>query len=124
MGFIEIIACFIVFIGVVIAIAYGNNKNNKHRWELVEGSIVIGILLGISAAFCQAVGLIMMKPIFTMGADPIASAAIRTTISAFLISFTFFYNTKIIGTDTKLTAVLFYKTIIVKSVFLYSINKF
>ena len=94
MNLSEIVGCIIVFIGVVIAIAYGSNKLNNHRWEKIEGSIKIGILMGIMAAFCQAVGLIMMKPILNLGADPIATAAIRTSISAIIISFTFFYNIK------------------------------
>ena len=86
----ELIGCFLVFFGVVIAISYGNSKNNKHRWEIIEGSIKIGIIMGILAALCQALGLIMMKPILNQGADPIASAAIRTAISALLLSFSFF----------------------------------
>ena len=92
MTLIEITGCLTVFIGVVIAIAYGNNKDNKHRWEKIEGSIKIGVIFGILAALCQAIGLIMMKPILNSGADPIASAAIRTVVSAFLLSLSFFYN--------------------------------
>ena len=53
MQIIEIIGCLIVFIGVVIAISYGENKKNIHRWEIIEGSIKIGIILGVFAA-CQA----------------------------------------------------------------------
>ena len=92
MTIIEIFGCLSVFFGVVIAISYGDNKNNKHRWEIIEGSIKIGIIMGIFAALCQSIGLIMMKPILDKGADPIALAAIRTTISAFLISFTFIHS--------------------------------
>jgi len=90
MSLIEITGCIIVFIGVVIAIAYGNSSKNNHRWEIIEGSIKLGILLGVLAALCQAIGLIIMKPILSKGADPIASAAIRTSISAFLLSLTYF----------------------------------
>ena len=81
MSTINLIGCIIVFCGVVVAIAYGNSKDKNHRWELVEGNIYLGVSLGIGAALCQAIGLIMMKPILTMGADPIASAALRTAIS-------------------------------------------
>ena len=49
----------------------------------------LGFLFGTLAALCQAIGLIIMKPVLDKGADPIASAAIRTTISAFLLSFTY-----------------------------------
>ena len=94
MSLVNLIGCFIVFGGVVIAIAYGSNTDNDHRWEKIEGSLIIGIVFGILAALCQAVGLIMMKPILDAGADPIASAAIRTSISCFLLAFTFFLKSK------------------------------
>ena len=94
MSFINLLGCFVVFIGVVIAIAYGSTENKNHRWEKIEGPLIVGILFGVLAALCQAIGLIMMKPILDKGADPIASAAIRTTISCILLAFTFFFKTK------------------------------
>ena len=112
MQIIEIIGCLIVFIGVVIAISYGENKKNIHRWEIIEGSIKIGIILGVFAALCQAIGLIMMKPILDSGADPIASAAIRTSISAFLLSFTFFYKSNLRNLKNIITLDIIFKTII------------
>ena len=103
MSTINLIGCIIVFCGVVVAIAYGNSKDKNHRWEVVEGNIYLGVSLGIGAALCQAIGLIMMKPILTMGADPIASAAIRTAISFVFLAFTFFLNYKIFNTKTNLS---------------------
>ena len=103
MSTINLIGCIIVFFGVVVAIAYGNSKDKNHRWEVVEGNIYLGVSLGIGAALCQAIGLIMMKPILTMGADPIASAAIRTAISFVFLAFTFFLNYKIFNTKTNLS---------------------
>ena len=94
MSLINLIGCFSVFIGVVIAIAYGTSNNSDHRWEKIEGSLFIGICFGILAALCQATGLIMMKPILDNGADPIASAAIRTLISSFFLTFTLFNKSK------------------------------
>ena len=93
MSLINLIGCFSVFIGVVIAIAYGTSNNN-HRWEKVEGSLFTGVCFGTLAALCQAIGLIMMKPILDNGADPIASAAIRTLISCFFLTFTLFIKSK------------------------------
>ena len=103
MSTINLIGCIIVFCGVVVAIAYGNSKDKNHRWEVVEGNIYLGVSLGICAALCQAIGLIMMKPILTMGADPIASAALRTAISFVFLAFTFFLNYKIFNTKTNLS---------------------
>ena len=87
MSVVNLMGCIIVFFGVVIAIAYGNSKDKNHRWEIVEGNIFIGIAFGILAALCQAIGLIMMKPILSMGADPIASASLRTLISFIFLAF-------------------------------------
>ena len=94
MSIINIVGCFTVFFGVIIAIAYGSNTNNDHRWELIQGSLKLGILFGILAALCQAIGLIMMKPVLDLGVDPIASATIRTSISCILLSSSFFLKTK------------------------------
>ena len=112
MSLIEITGCILVFIGVVVAISYGNSKNNNHRWELIEGSIKIGILFGTLAALCQSIGLIMMKPILDQGADPIASAAIRCTISALLLSLTYISKSNLIDSNIKFTTSTILKTII------------
>ena len=112
MSLIEITGCILVFIGVVVAISYGNSKNNNHRWELIEGSIKIGILFGILAALCQSIGLIMMKPILDQGADPIASAAITCTISALLLSLTYISKSNLIGSNINFTTSTILKTII------------
>ncbi len=103
MSIINLIGCFTVFFGVVIAISYGNSKDSNHRWEIVEGNIYAGVTFGILAALCQAIGLIMMKPILTLGADPIASASLRTVISFIFLALTFFLNYEIFKPKTVLT---------------------
>ena len=103
MSVMNLFGCITVFFGVVIAIAYGNSKDNTHRWEVVEGNIYIGVTFGILAALCQAIGLIMMKPILSMGADPIASASLRTAISFIFLAFTFFLNFELFNQKTSLT---------------------
>ena len=112
MTLIELIGCFTVFIGVVIAITYGANKQNSHRWESIEGSLYLGIIFGILAALCQAIGLIIMKPILDLGVDPIASAAVRTSVSAILLSFTFMSNNKYLVSLNPITMKLVFKSII------------
>ena len=112
MTLIELIGCFTVFIGVIIAIAYGTNKENSHKWESIEGSLYLGIIFGILAALCQAIGLIIMKPVLDLGVDPIASAAVRTSISAILLSFTFMSNNKYLVSLNPITMKLVFKSII------------
>ena len=112
MFLIQLLGCFLIFAGVIVAIVYGDSNDNKHRWEIIEGSIKFGIIFGVLAALCQAIGLILMKPILSAGADPIASAAIRTSISAFLLSFTYFSNNEIIIDKSKFTINIILKTIL------------
>ena len=106
----EILGCLIVFIGVIIAIIYGTSKSNEHRWEKIEGSIKIGIIFGILAALCQAIGIIIMKPILDQQADPIASAAIRTGVSAIALGITYFFPHQIFRNKTKMNMNLIIKT--------------
>ena len=112
MIFFNLIGCICIFFGVVIAIVYGSTKNNQHRWEIIEGSLFLGIFMGVLAAFCQAVGLIIMKPILDTGVDPIASAAIRTTISFILLSPTFFLKSPQFISKTKINLLIIFKIFI------------
>ena len=111
-SFIQLIGCLLVFTGVVIAIFYGTSKSNEHRWEKIEGSVNAGIILGILAALGQAIGIIIMKPILNEGADPIASAAIRTGVSAMALGITYFLPQKVFKDKIKMNADLMIKTII------------
>ena len=106
MSLINLFGCIIVFFGVVVAIAYGNSKDKNHRWEVVEGNLYIGVTLGIGAALCQAIGLIMMKPILSMGADPIASASLRTVVSCRFVAGTFVFHYESFNSKTHLTSKL------------------
>ena len=74
--------------------------------------IPFGIIFGVLAALCQAIGLILMKPILNAGADPIASAAIRTTISALMLSSTYFINYPILKDKSKISLPIIFKTIL------------
>ena len=112
MTFNDLFGCLLVFTGVVIAIAYGTSKTNQHRWESIEGSILVGIIFGILAALGQAIGLIIMKPVLSAGADPIASAAIRTTVSAFMLSLTYFMNYPVLKDKTNFSLSIILKTIL------------
>ena len=103
MSLINLIGCMIVFFGVIVAITYGNSRDKNHKWELVEGNLYLGVIFGIGAALCQAIGLIMMKPVLSMGADPIASASLRTAISCIFLAFTFFLNYEIFNTKTSIS---------------------
>ena len=70
------------------------------------------MFFGIIAALCQAIGLIIMKPILDAGADPIASATIRTIISFLFLSLTFFINLEIFNSKQKINIKIIYQSIL------------
>ena len=53
-----------------------------------------------------------MKPILDKGADPIASAALRTTISCFLLAFTFFLKKENFKSRISLNTSIIFRSII------------
>ena len=108
----EVIGCLVVFIGVIVAIAYGTNKSDNHKWEKIDGSKNLGILFGVLAALCQAIGIIIMKPVLDQNVDPIASAAVRTGVSAIALGITYFFPHQIFKNKTKIDVNLFIKIII------------
>ena len=108
----EVIGCLVVFIGVIVAIAYGTNKSDNHKWEKIDGSKNLGILFGVLAALCQAIGIIIMKPVLDQNVDPIASAAVRTGVSAIALGITYFFPHQIFKNKTKIDINLFIKIII------------
>lgn len=83
----EFLGSVLVFSGVVIAIFFGRKQPNQHVWESIQGKISIAIGLGLLAAFCQAMGGIIAKPVMQTSADPIAASAIRmiTAFAAHLV---------------------------------------
>ena len=77
----------LVFAGVTVAIVYGKRRDQLHVWESVQGLMLIGVLLGLGAAFAQAVGTIIANPVMDSPdlanrLDPIVASAIRVSIAA------------------------------------------
>jgi drug/metabolite transporter (DMT)-like permease len=65
------------------AIFFGRKKQGQHEWEAIQGSVHIGIALGLLAALCQALGGVIAKPVMQGSIDPVAASAIRM-IAAFI----------------------------------------
>ena len=67
--------------GVMIAILFGQRKTDNHAWETNQGNLALGIMLGLLAALCQAVGTLVAKPAMADGMDPIEASAIRVSMA-------------------------------------------
>ena len=70
------------FCGVVLAVIYGKRRDLMHQWEAVTPPLWIGVMLGLSAAVCQALGVIFIRPAMAAGVDPVAATLARAVVGA------------------------------------------
>lgn len=77
-----IIAVFIGFLGVVLAIIFGKRRDLAHVWEAVTPPLWLGIVFGLLAATGQAAGVLLVRPVMADGADPVMAGLVRVMIAA------------------------------------------
>ncbi|MDO6685676.1 MULTISPECIES: DMT family transporter [unclassified Agarivorans] len=69
-----------LFLGVALAVAFGR-KPDQHSWEKISGPVGIAVALGLTAALCQSLGTVMLKPLMSAPEfseiDPVAGSALR-----------------------------------------------
>lgn len=65
--------------GVITAILLGKHKDEDHALETTQGSMATGVVLGLFAALCQALGALIAKPGMASGMDPVAATAVRVS---------------------------------------------
>lgn len=85
----EIVGIILVFAGVVAAIRWGRPKTldkSLHAWEKTQGTLMIGVLLGIGAALGQACGALLIKPVLDSGAHPMMVSTLRVGVSALFLT--------------------------------------
>ncbi len=77
-----ILGIVLAITGVMIAILLGRRKEKHHEWETNNGSMALGVGLGLLAALCQAVSTLIAKPVMQANADPLTASAIRLAVAA------------------------------------------
>ncbi|MCT4654503.1 MAG: DMT family transporter [Cohaesibacter sp.] len=87
----DAIGGLLILAGISLAILYNSPKSNSHQSEAIEGHIGLVIFWGLLAALCQAIGLIVIKPMMDAGTDPLAASAARTIGSAAVLLTTLFW---------------------------------
>jgi len=91
--FLTLIGCGVVFTGVIIAIIGRRNQEKPLSIDSTQGRLGYGIVMGLLAAFGQAAGAIIARPVMSEGFDPVTAAAIRVGTSViFLVLVGFFPN--------------------------------
>ena len=102
--------CGLVVAGVIVAILYGREDVNTHELEKTHGSLGLAVLMGLIAAFCQALGAILAKPALQAGADPIATSALRVGISVVCLYLLLIFPAKVFRAQNSITVPIFWKT--------------
>lgn len=69
-----------VFGGVMLAVAFGRRRQDARAWEH-PAHLKAGVLLGMAAALCQALGTFFAKPAIAGGLEPVTASAIRMGIA-------------------------------------------
>lgn len=109
--FMTVIGCLLIMAGVFLAVIYGTKGHQKHPFEMIEGSIRAGVIFGLLSALCQAISVIIARPIMTTGVDALSASALRVVISALaIITFQFLKRPKDSHPVKPLTAMLFIQT--------------
>lgn len=70
--------------GVATAIM-GRPRQNAHRLELTQGAAIIGIIMGLGAAFGQAAGSLIARPVMMSGIDPYLASMLRVGASGVMM---------------------------------------
>lgn len=63
--------------GVMVAVRWGRRDTEQHIWEATRGRLLVGVGLGLTAALCQAVATLMVKPLMAAGVDALSGSAVR-----------------------------------------------
>ena len=79
----DLFGCILVFLGIWVAIFFGKPKTELHNFEQITGKLWVGMLIGLIAALCQAVGVIFSSPVMQSGAvNPLLATTLRLVTAA------------------------------------------
>ena len=84
---IAILGICVTACGVALAIL-GRPASNAHRFETLQGTIFIGFLFGLGAAFGQAAGSLIARPLMHGGLDPYLASLFRVGASGLAMGMT------------------------------------
>ena len=76
--------------GVILAIRYGGARGSfraeTHRYETTQGPLVAAVAIGLGAAACQAIALVMVRGMAHTDFDPVAVATLRVAAAAIVFA--------------------------------------
>jgi drug/metabolite transporter (DMT)-like permease len=80
------IGCTLIMAGVFLAVFFGTVEGQQHSFEKVRGSLAAGVIMALFAAVCQAVSIIIVRPVLASGVDAVAASALRVGTAAVFLS--------------------------------------
>lgn len=78
--------CTLIMIGVFLAVFHGTTAAQRHSFEQIQGSMAAGVALSLFAACCQALSIVIARPVLASGVDAVAASALRAAIAASVLS--------------------------------------
>jgi drug/metabolite transporter (DMT)-like permease len=81
-GSLKIIAICLGFAGICLAVLYGKRRDLLHVWEEITPPLWLGVGAGMCAAFGQAIGILILRPVMEGGADPMMTTLVRVGFAA------------------------------------------
>ena len=100
-----ILGCALIMAGVFLAV-FHSSTTQRHSFEQVRGSLAVGVGLGMLGAFCQAVSIIIMRPILASGVDAVAASALRVGTGALALLATLLVRPEGVRPATRLSVSL------------------
>jgi drug/metabolite transporter (DMT)-like permease len=97
-----ILGCALIMAGVFLAV-FHSSTTQRHSFEQVRGSLAVGVGLGVLGAFCQAVSVIIMRPVAASGVDAVAASALRVGTGALALSATLLVRSAVVRPATRLS---------------------
>lgn len=97
-----ILGCALIMAGVFLAV-FHSSTTQQHSFEQVRGSLAVGVGLGMFGAFCQAVSVIIMRPILASGVDAVAASALRVGTGAIALILTLLLRSEVVRPATRLS---------------------
>jgi len=76
-----LLGTLLIVTGVGLAVVFGTRPGQSHRWEEIVGAPWVAFGWALLGALGQAVGAIMVKPVFDAGAGTYGVAAARVAIA-------------------------------------------
>jgi len=81
-----VIGCMLIMTGVIFAVFCGTTSTQKHSFEQIQGSLATGLTFGFLAALCQAISVLIARPVMASGVDAVAASALRVGVAALALN--------------------------------------